>query len=113
MRRRVRLTESDLNRIVKESVNSVLKEGESFFWNSSNQHLKPSVMDNQTKKFKEANNALQSIVPTIMSALDCFEYEEEHPETYKELSQINRSILRLKGLLRGDDMSYYGDANDD
>ena len=113
MKRAVKLTERELKHMISESVKSVLKEGESFFWNSSNQHLKPSVMDNQTKKFKEANNALQSIVPTIMSALDCFEYEEEHPETYKELLQINRSILRLKGLLRGDDMSYYGDANDD
>ena len=111
--KRIRLTESDLHRIVKESVKRALNEGESFFWNSSNQHLKDSVMDNQSKKFNEANNALQSIVPTIMSALDCFEYEEEHPEIYQELSQINHSILRLKGLLRGDDMSYYGDANDD
>lgn len=63
-------------------------------------------MNKQAKKFDEANKALQSIVPTIMSALDCFEYEEEHPETYKELSQINRSILRFKGLLRGDDRDY-------
>lgn len=66
-------------------------------------------MDRQTKKFNEANDALQSIVPTIMDALDCFEYEEEHPEIYKELLQINRSILKFKGLLSGNDMSLYSD----
>ncbi len=109
MKRRIKLTESSLHRIIKESVRNMLNEDESFYWNSSNQHLKSSVLDRQAKKFNEANNALQNIVPTIMRALDCFEYEEEHPEIYKELSQINSSILRLKRLLRGDDMSYYSD----
>lgn len=61
MKRRIRLTESDLHRIVKESVNMVLSEGLFDFFKKRGEPSKPNVPNVEQSEMKDHIYSVQEL----------------------------------------------------
>lgn len=84
MKQKIRLTESDLLRIVNETVKKALKED----------------VNSQEQRVNDAIDALVGIRETVSRAGWCLEYLRENPQIGKLIRNISRDIAALYGFSR-------------
>lgn len=84
MKQKIRLTESDLLRIVNETVKKALKED----------------VNSQEQRVNDAIDALVGIRETVNRASWCLEYLRENPQIGKLIRNISRDIVALYGFSR-------------